>query len=95
VLKNSIVSLSFNRARYPEDLLLSLKRENHSKSEHIAMDGASTDGPVESYSTIAGCQVGNICTGVRSLTDSQADAINKSLTLAPGDILAYLCADDA
>ena len=95
MLKISIVTPSFNQARYLEECLLSVKEKNYSNLEHIVVDGASTDGTVgilKQYSELSGWE------HLRWISEpdgGQADAINKGLTLATGDILAYLCADDA
>ena len=95
MLKISIVTPSFNQGRYLEDCLLSIKEQNYSNLEHIVVDGASTDGTVgilKHYSELPGWEH---LRWISERDSGQAEAINKGLKLASGDILAFLCTDDA
>ena len=95
MLKISIITPSYNQASYIKECLLSIKCQNYPNMEHIVVDGASTDGTVgvlKHYSELPGW--GHL-RWISEPDSGQTDAINKGLKLATGDILAYLCADDA
>lgn len=81
---------SFNAAATIERTLRSLVLQNYPELELICMDGASSDGTqavVERYADHVAV--------FRSEKDScQAEALNKGLRLATGDVVGWLCADD-
>jgi glycosyltransferase involved in cell wall biosynthesis len=88
-MKISIVVPSFNQARYLGATLDSVFSQSHRDVELIVNDGGSTDGTVEllrgrseEFRWSSGTDHG------------QADAINKGLREASGEILAYLNSDD-
>lgn len=94
-LKISIVTPSYNQARFLGDCLLSVKEQSYPAAEHIVVDGGSTDGSVE---ILRGCSSKPGWSHLRWTSEAdrgQTDAINKGLRLASGDILAYLNSDDA
>ena len=84
----SIVVPTLNQARFIEQTLASVVGQNWPHFELIVIDGGSTDGThsvVEKYPV----------THFLSEPDhGQADAINKGMRLAQGDILAWLNSDD-
>ncbi len=85
----SIVTPSFNQGRFIEETIQSVIDQSYPHVEYIVMDGASTDNTVEilqRYSSRLRWQ--------SEPDKGQADAINKGLRLATGDILAYLNSDD-
>jgi glycosyltransferase involved in cell wall biosynthesis len=93
--KISIVTPSFNQAAFIEEALRSVKREEYPGIEHIVVDGNSTDSTVEVL-TRHGSQRGWEHLRWFSEPDrGQAHAINKGMHCARGEILAYLCSDDA
>ncbi len=47
MLKISVVTPSFNQAKYLKECLLSVKEQSYPDVEHLVMDGGSTDGSVE------------------------------------------------
>lgn len=86
----SIVTPSFNQGRFIEETIRSVIDQDYPDIEHIVVDGASTDETLEVLQRYTG--------KIRWLSEpdhGQADAINKGLRMATGDILAYLNSDDA
>jgi len=85
----SIVTPSFNSARYIERAIESVLSQDYPRIEYIVMDGASTDGTVailERYATRL---------QYVSAPDAGApDAINQGFARSRGLILAWLSADD-
>lgn len=87
--KISIVTPSFNQAKYIRSTIDSVLSQNYPNLEYFVIDGGSTDGTVkilESY--------GKKFKWVSEKDAGQADAINKGLRLSKGDLLAYLNSDD-
>ncbi len=84
----SIVTPVFNGAKWIESCIQSVMCQNYPKIEHIIVDGGSTDGTLDicrKYSHLI----------LHSKNDrGQTHAINKGFSMAQGDILAWLCADD-
>jgi len=91
-MKLSVITPSLNQARYLGDCLDSVRaaavQAAPHEIEHIVIDGGSNDGTVELLRARE---------DIRWISEKdlgQSHAINKGLTMATGDILAYLCADD-
>ncbi len=85
----SVVTPSYNMARFLEEMIQSVLSQDYPYIEHIVMDGGSTDGSVEILRKYAG----------RLRYESgpdrgQADAINRGFQFSRGQIFAYLNADD-
>ncbi len=86
--KVSIVTPSFNQARYLPLTLQCIREQDYSGIEHIVVDGGSTDGTVD---ILRGAP------GIRWVSESdqgQVDALNKGFKMCTGDILAWLNSDD-
>jgi glycosyltransferase involved in cell wall biosynthesis len=86
----SIITPSFNQARYVGDTLRSVACQTYPRIEHIVMDGASTDGTVEILKA-----AGDTITWRSEPDRGQCEALNKAFTLAKGDIIGWLNSDDA
>lgn len=91
-MKLSIITPSLNQGRYLGECLASVRtaaeRAAPFETEHIVIDGGSTDGSVELL---------RAAEDVRWISEpdtGQSQAINKGLSMATGEVLAYLCADD-
>jgi glycosyltransferase involved in cell wall biosynthesis len=89
-MKVSIVTISFNQARYLEQAIQSVLSQEYAELEYIIVDGGSTDGSreiIERYRSQ--------CAAVLLLPDDgPGRGLNNGVALATGDIFGYLNSDD-
>ncbi len=84
----SIVTPSFNSARYIERTIRSVQAQDYPNVEHIIIDGGSKDGTVDILKRFPAVQ------WISEPDRGQADALNKGFARAKGSILGWLNADD-
>lgn len=84
----SIVTPCLDGRPFLEDAIQSVLRQTYPRVEHVIVDGGSTDGTLEILARYPRLRW-------RSEPDGgQADAVNKGIGLARGEILGWLNADD-
>jgi len=88
-LRVSVITPSFNQARFIERTIRSVLQQDHPDLEYIVLDGGSTDGTIEILDAYS-----DRITWVSEKDQGQSHAINKGLAIATGEIVAYLNSDD-
>lgn len=88
--KLSIITPSFNQATFLEETILSVIHQNYPNVEYIVIDGGSADGSdsvIKKYEKY-------ITYWISEPDRGQVDAINKGLSIASGELCAFINSDD-
>lgn len=86
----SIVTPSFNQARFLEKTMRSVLEQDYPHLEYLVADGGSTDGSVEIIQRYAK----RLTWWVSEKDGGQADGINKGFSRATGKYIAWINSDD-
>lgn len=91
-MKFSILTVTFNSRSYLEETIKSVLSQDYSDFEYIIVDGCSTDGTLEIIKeyTAADLRI----RWVSEPDDGIADAFNKGLRMARGEIVGIINSDD-
>lgn len=87
--KVSVVIPTLNRAAYLRETIESVLRQDYEPLECIVIDGGSTDGSLEIIE-----EYDDRIEWLSEPDEGHADAINKGWSIASGEVLAWLNADD-
>lgn len=90
-MKFTVVIPSFQQARFLTATLQSVLSQDYAAREIVVRDGGSTDGSVEILRQLA---EGGAFTWTSGPDGGQAEAINRGLSAASGELLAFLNSDD-
>ncbi len=87
-MKFTILTPSYNQAHYLEENILSVLNQEGVDVEHIVIDGGSTDNTVEILNKYPHLK------WVSEKDEGQADALQKGLQMATGEIVGWVNSDD-
>ena len=88
-MKISIITATYNSAATLRDTLTCVRDQHHPDTEHIIVDGRSTDGTLAVISEFP-----HVAKVVSEKDDGIYDAMNKGIALATGDVIGILNSDD-
>ena len=92
-MKISIITITLNSRKYLDKSISSVLSQDHQNLEYIFVDGGSTDGTLEIIKKYA--EKDQRIRWISEPDRGIADAMNKGVALATGDIIAHLHSDDS
>lgn len=84
----SVITPSFNTGRFIEETLRSVRDQGYPRIEHIVLDSGSTDGTLEILKRFPNVRL------VTSAPPTLIGKMNLGFSMAQGDIVGWVCADD-
>lgn len=90
LMKVSIITVTYNSAKFLEECICSVRNQDYNDIEHIIIDGGSLDDTLE---IIKKHESRNI-KWISEKDSGMYDALNKGMKLATGDIIGALNSDD-
>jgi glycosyltransferase involved in cell wall biosynthesis len=91
-MKFSLITITYNSEAYLEETIASVLSQEHIDFEYILVDGDSTDGTLDIIRTHA--ETDPRIRWISEPDDGIADAFNKGIRMASGDIIGILNSDD-
>ena len=88
--KISIITITFNAAKYLEQTLASVADQKYPNLEYIVVDGGSTDNTLE----IVQAHKGLITRWISEPDNGISDAFNKGIRMTTGEVIGIINADD-
>ena len=89
-MKISIITVVWNNKETTKDAIDSVLNQTYQNIEYIIVDGASTDGTID----IVKSYEDNISKLISEKDKGIYDGLNKGISLATGDVIAFLHSDD-
>jgi glycosyltransferase involved in cell wall biosynthesis len=89
----SVVMPSFNQAQFIEAAVRSVLEQDCHNLELVVVDGGSTDGTLQRLESLL-AEFGSRLRWVSERDSGPANAVNKALSMATGDIIGWLNSDD-
>lgn len=90
--KITVITPTWNQAEYIKDTMESVLKQTHRDIEYIVVDNCSEDGTKEIVESF--CESDDRILYIREQDHGQAEAINKGLDRATGEIVCWLNSDD-
>lgn len=87
----SIITPSFNQARFLEETIQSVLSQDYPNLEYLIVDGGSDDGSMDIIQRYAG----QLAWWVSEPDQGQTEAINKGFSHAKGEVFAWINSDDS
>lgn len=89
-MKVSLITVTYNSARYLQNAIQSVYSQDYHDIEYIIVDGGSTDDTLSIIEQNASC----ITKWISEKDNGMYDAINKGMRMATGDVIGILNSDD-